>query len=88
MRTLKGYKVPRKVRRALGTTWIVLSQAIKEAAAFARRHKQLTEAIIVAGICAGLLRLVPFFGKFLALGALATGVVLGLVADLRALVRS
>lgn len=80
---LRALDIPQRAKADLLLLWHYASSLVEKIIAFIRRHKHLTECLVLGAIVAFLVGQVPFIGGFFALMTLVTAAAYGLMAELQ-----
>lgn len=80
---LRALNIPQRAKADLLLLWNYASSLVEKIIAFIKRHKHLTECLVLGAIVAFLVGQVPFIGGFFALMTLVTAAAVGLMAELQ-----
>lgn len=88
MKKIRSLNIPHRVQQGLIRMLRGSKVLLREALLFLRRHRRLTESLLLGAIVAYLLTLVPYAGGFLGAAALITFASIGLMHEFGDGVRS
>ena len=80
---IRALNIPQHVKADLLLLWMHASRLVEKIIAFIKRHKHLTECLVLGAIVAFIVGQVPLIGGFFALMTLVTAAAYGLMAELQ-----
>jgi hypothetical protein len=80
---IRRLRIPRDAKEALLRLWHRCKALVEAILNFIRRHRHLSESLLLGAIVAFLLTQLPVIGNFLALLALVTSGAVGLMRELK-----
>lgn len=81
---IRALDVPQKIKADLLLLWLHASRLVEKIIAFIKRHKHLSECLVLGAIVAFIVGQIPFIGGFFALMTLVTAAAVGLMSELQA----